>query len=273
MTIIAQITDPHVAAPGALALGVVDTAGYLGRAVAHVNRLEPPADVVLVTGDLVCDGADDEYALTRTLLDSLQCPYYVIPGNHDEREGLRRAFADQGYMPERGFVQYVVEAGDLRLIALDTHLPGELGGRLCAERLAWLDARLAEAPERPTILFMHHPPFATGIVHLDGMGLIEGADGLGAVVARYGCIEHILCGHLHRTIVARWSGTVVSTMPSTAHQVGFTLDQNRKPGLVYEPPCVQVHWWSGEGNLVSHTDYIDDHPPVRRLPARGADSS
>src|SRR5260370_12491037 len=86
-------------------------------------------------------------------------PVYVIPGNHDSREGLSRAFADRGYLPTSGgFLHYTVEEWPVRLIGLDTQVPGQPGGRLCAERLARLHARLREAPARPTLGFMHHPP-------------------------------------------------------------------------------------------------------------------
>ena len=82
------------------------------------------------------------------------------------------AFPDHAYLPrDGGFLQYCVEDWPLRLIALDTIIPGEPGGRLCEQRLAWLAARLAEQPERATLIMMHHPPFATGIGHMDGMAL------------------------------------------------------------------------------------------------------
>jgi hypothetical protein len=75
-----------------------------------------------------------------------------------------------------------------------------------------------------------------------------------------------LCGHVHRAIATRWNGTMVSVMPSTAHQVGLTLRPTRKPGLVFEPPCVGLHWWSPDARLVSHVSYVTDHPLVPRAP-------
>jgi 3',5'-cyclic AMP phosphodiesterase CpdA len=87
---------------------------------------------------------------------------YVVPGNHDEREALRQAFAGRGYLPASGRLDYVVELGLLRVVALDTNVPGRAGGRLGKEGLDWLDATLAQAPDRPTVIMQHHPPMPTG---------------------------------------------------------------------------------------------------------------
>src|SRR5512145_1949200 len=118
--LIAQISDTHIRPMGVLAMGRVDTAGYLARAVAHINALRPAPDVVLVTGDLVDAGMAEEYAHLRALLAPLAMPFHLIPGNHDRRDALREAFADHRYLPREGFLQYVVDSGPLRLIALDT---------------------------------------------------------------------------------------------------------------------------------------------------------
>src|SRR4051794_12020552 len=152
--IVAQLSDPHIVLPGALLYGRVDTADFLKRAVAALNRLDPPPDIVVITGDLVDKGETAEYEHLRALLAPLAMPVYVIPGNHDAREPLRAAFAGDGYLPRTGFLQYQIEDYPVRLIALDTLIPGEGGGELCAERLAWLDWTLAAAPLLPTLVMM-----------------------------------------------------------------------------------------------------------------------
>ena len=143
--LIAQITDMHLKPPGELLYKRIDTAGFLERAVAHVNALDPRPDVVLATGDLVEGGTPGEYALLRRLLAPLAMPVYLIPGNHDARDALREGFADHAYLPPSGFLQYTIENLPVRLIALDTLVPGKGYGALCAERLDWLEARLAES--------------------------------------------------------------------------------------------------------------------------------
>ena len=256
VVLLAQISDFHVGLPGSDVERRYDSAARLERAERHLCRMEPRPDVVLCTGDLVNDGLAEEYARLAALLKPLSMPCYLIPGNHDDREQLRAAFAGLGYLPARGFLCYVVEAGPLRLIALDTHVPGAPGGKLCEERLAWLDARLSEAPTRPTLVLMHHPPFHTGIHRADAMGL-DGADGFATVIARHPQVERVLCGHLHRPIVKRFAGTVASTCPSTMHQVELDLGAPGRLALVPEPPACQLHLWAESLGLVSHTSYID----------------
>jgi 3',5'-cyclic AMP phosphodiesterase CpdA len=224
-----------------------------------VNALRPHPDVVLITGDLVDTGSPEEYARLRALLKRLPCPCYVIPGNHDDRENLREAFRSDGYLPASGFLQFVVEDFPLRLVALDSLLPGRVGGRMCAERLAWLDARLAEAHRRPTVLLVHHPPFATGIAWIDREAL-EGAQEFAAIVQRHPQVERLLCGHIHRPIQARWAGTLASTGPATAHQVVLDLNAAATSAFVMEPSAFQLHLWRPEAGLVSHVQYCGTYP-------------
>jgi hypothetical protein len=106
--------------------------------------------VSVVTGDLVEHGSTAEYEHLRVLLATLVMPFFVIPGNNDSREGMREAFGSEGYLPRAGFLHYAIEQYPLRIVALDTHIPGEHGGLPCAERLAWFDSALAAAPARPT---------------------------------------------------------------------------------------------------------------------------
>jgi 3',5'-cyclic AMP phosphodiesterase CpdA len=265
--LIAQITDTHIKPEGILAYGRVDTAAFLARAVDHILHLDPRPDVVLGTGDLVDGGTPAEYARLRHLLSPLPMPVYLIPGNHDDRDALRHAFADYPKMPRAGFIQFVVDDGPLRLVAVDTLLPGASGGRVDAERLAWLDARLAEAPSKPTMIFMHHPPFKTGIEYMDSIGL-EGAGAMAEVVRRYPQVERVVCGHLHRSIQSRWAGTVAMTVPATAHQV--ELDVRHDVGLAFsmEPPGYALHLWREDVGLVSHMATVGDFASYRIIPKR-----
>ena len=260
--LIAQITDLHISTPGSANDRLFRTPEHLARAVTHLNGLAPRPDVVLATGDLVERGEPEEYARLREILDRLAMPLYVIPGNHDARGPLARAFADRGYLPQDdGFLHYVVEDWPVRLIGLDTHVPGESGGRLCAERLAWLDARLGEGRGRPTVVFMHHPPFETGIRMMDEMGL-EGKAALAAVLRRHPPVEAVLCGHVHRPMTRRFGGTVATTCPATAHQIALDLAAAPRLAVIMEPPACMLHLWLGaDGGLVSHVSIIGGERP------------
>ncbi len=258
--LIAQLTDMHLKPVGQMAYRRVETAPFLRRAIADIARLDPRPDVVLVTGDLVDVGLPEEYALLRTMLADLPMPFFLIPGNHDSRGPLVDAFRTHAYWPLDGeLLNYVVDDYPVRLIAIDTTIPGSPAGEFCARRADWLAARLAEEPSRPTIIFMHHPPFTTGIAHMDRMGL-AGADRLAGIVARHPQVERVLCGHLHRPIQVRFAGTLASTAPATAHQVTLALQPDARGTFIMEPPGYQLHWFREGSGIISHTAVIGDFP-------------
>ena len=264
--IVIQLSDPHILAPGELLYGRFDTAEFLARSVAEINRLDPLPDVAVITGDLVDHGEPAEYEHLRALLSPLAMPVFVIPGNHDAREPLRAAFAADGYLPAEGFLQFTIEDYPVRLVALDTLIPGEAGGLLCSERLAWLDYALASAPARPVLLMMHHPPFPTGIERMDRAGL-QNSEALAAVVARHPQVERILCGHLHRAIDRRFAGTVAGTAPSTAAQLRLSLTPDAPLRFMFEPPGYQLHLWCEDSGLVTHTAVFGEWPDPHQLRA------
>ncbi len=260
--LIAQITDLHIRLPGQKAYRVVQTDAFLPPAVATLNRLDPAPDLVVVSGDLTDFGRPAEYAHLKKMLDALHMPYVLLPGNHDERGMLREVYADHPYLggaDVEGYMQYAVEEFPVRVLALDTVVPLQSHGSLCERRLAWLAARLDEQPERPTVIVMHHPPFETGIAHMDAIGLLQGAQELAAIVSRHANVERILCGHLHRTIFRRFAGTIASTCPSPAHQVALDLRPDGPSAFVMEPPGFHLHEWRN-GALVSHVGFIGDYP-------------
>ena len=151
----------------------------------------------------------------------------------------------------------------MRLIALDTLVEGEPWGRLGPEQLAWLDARLGEVPDRPTLVALHHPPFRTGIGHLD-RSMLRDADALAAVIGRHGHVERVVCGHVHRAIQCRFAGTLAQSAPSCAHQTELVLGE-APATWICEPPAVLLHWWDPAGGLVSHVSMIGDFGPTGRF--------
>ena len=262
--LICQISDLHITNGDRLS-GVVDTTAMLRACVAHIGALPTRPDVLLVTGDLVDQGHPDEYARLRAAIAPLGLPTHVIPGNHDDRETLRAAFADDVAMRSAGrFVQYTVEDHPLRMVMLDTVIPGEGGGRLCAERLDWLDRTLAAAPSRPTLVAMHHPPFPTFIEHMDAIGL-DGADGFRDVIARHPQVERVICGHIHRSIAARVAHAPVTVCPSPAHQIVLDLAPGGVEAFAMEPPGYQLHRWTPSTGLVTHTVAVGAYPGPYRF--------
>jgi 3',5'-cyclic AMP phosphodiesterase CpdA len=259
--ILGQISDLHIKTDGKRSYGVVDTAESLRRCVAQINGLKQKPDALVITGDLVDFGKPSEYAFLRRLLAPLAMPYYLLPGNHDERNALREAFPEHSYLRQGGErIEYTIDDHPIRIVALDTVIPRASNGALGAGSLGWLDEVLAAQPDRATVIVMHHPPFATGIGHMDDIGLArDDVQALEAVVRRHPQVERVLCGHLHRSIQRRFGGTLASTCLGVSHQVQLDLDVRAPSCFVMEPPGFQLHWWDEAGrSLVSHTAFIGE---------------
>lgn len=258
--LLAQISDLHIKRPGALAYRRVDTSAYLERCVARLNAIEPKPDAVVITGDLVDMGSLVEYEALKPLLAPLTMPFYLLVGNHDDRAALREVFNEHAYLRTGGeFVHYAVEIGPLRLVALDSQTPQESGGKLCDTRLAWVDAQLAAAQGQPIVLALHHPPFVSGIDHMDRQRLDPvSAQRLAAIVSRHPNVERVICGHVHRPIFTRFGGTIASAVPAPAHQVALDLRRDAPPAFRLEPPAFALHQYDRATGVVTHHAYVDE---------------
>ncbi|MFC7473203.1 metallophosphoesterase [Dankookia sp. GCM10030260] len=256
---IAQLSDPHVRPAGALYKGVVDANAALEAAVAQVNALDPQPDLVLLTGDVTEEGTPAEYAAARAILAPLRAPLRVIPGNHDERGAFRQAFHDHAWLPPNGPLHYVDAAsGPVRVIALDVTIPGLHHGDADAAALAWLEAALAAEPRRPAVIMMHQPPIACGVPYLDRYRCHGGA-ALAALLARFPAVERVLCGHVHRSMLRRFGGTLLCTAPSTATAIGLRPWPGARPASSLEPPGFLLHQWRPEG-MLTHAVPIGGFP-------------
>jgi 3',5'-cyclic AMP phosphodiesterase CpdA len=248
--LLVQLSDSHIGA----AWGGADPAAGLAAVVEEVRRLPDRPDAVLITGDVADTASDAEYEHARALLAPLGAPVYALPGNHDDRRALRRHF---GLPNAAGTpVQYAFDVGPLRVVALDTTRPGEDRGELGADRLAWLEAELGRAPDRITLLAMHHPPLVTGSAAWDEIGL-PGADreALGDVVGRHPQVRAIVGGHLHQTITTGLAGRSVIAAPSTYLQARLDLSSPRIE-VLEGPSGFAVHALM-DGEVISHLRSLD----------------
>lgn len=259
--LICQITDLHVRPVGKPANRVAETNMLVERAFAAVAAFTPRPDVVILSGDLTECGLAEEYAvLTGLIRRYLPMPVLAIPGNHDRREVMRSALGHlPGVTSDPEYVQYAVDDHPVRLVLLDTLVPGSGHGELRPSQLEWLDRTLAAAPSKPTLVAMHHPPFLCGIAHMDRIILRNAAEFAG-VIARHQQVERIVCGHHHRPIVARMAQAVASISPSVAHQVELSLHPDAPAAFVFEPPAFQLHRWTPADGFVSHTMYVERFP-------------
>ena len=254
--LIAQISDTHIRDHLGMFGELVDTSETLKKAVQLLNSLEPQPDVVLVTGDLTDDGTKEQYSLLLEMLSSLNAPLLPLPGNHDERSEFLNAFSSTlpDEIPEN-HCSYVIDNFPVRLIALDTSLPGRHDALFSEDHELWLSTVLSKEKDKPTLIFTHFPPFETGINFMDLSGL-KSADRLEKIIRNNPQVKLVVSGHLHRSIQTSFASTMISVCPSTGNQL--KLDLNPKNGsAVDEPPGFQLHLWKND-RFVTHTGIIWD---------------
>ncbi len=260
-----QVSDLHLVPPGVRLFGL-DPRARLEAAIADINEHHGDAELCLFTGDLADHGAPEAYEALRETLAALQLPYRLTLGNHDDRGHFQRAFPEAP-RDEHGFVQTVVATGAGDIVLLDTHEPGQASGSFCAQRQAWLEARLAEAAGRPVYLFMHHPPVDIGIPSLDRIGLVDkqgfakALEGAGAGEGA-GAVRHIFFGHVHRPVSGSWRGIPYASLCSLVHQVPFDLVTETPVPYDHAPPAYNVILLDGDNTVVHHHEFLD----TSRLP-------
>lgn len=256
--LIAQITDSHVEAPGVIAHGRYDARALLARTLKQIATMVPGPDFILHTGDVTHHGDVGVNRDVRAMLESTGLPFCVIPGNHDETEPLREAYADTSWMPASSpFLHYVVDDFPARIICLDTKIPGEVAGTLCDERFAWLEAQLAAGGSRPTMIAMHHPAFRIGRPFSDARPF-RSAEKFATLMARYPNVSLIVAGHVHCTLQARIGNAVAIAAPSTAYQFLMDRREDASISLVDEPPGFYMHDWNETHGFTSQCVMVGD---------------
>ncbi|HEY0414052.1 MAG TPA: metallophosphoesterase [Allosphingosinicella sp.] len=265
--LIAQITDIHLG----FEPGNPDELNRrrLDATLRTLVEMKPRPDLLLMTGDLADAGDDDlSYAQLKEAAASLPFPFYPAVGNHDDRACFARHFPD---VPRPGgFFQYAIEAGPVRILVLDTLDEGRHGGAYCDTRAAWLEARLAEQPERPVLIALHHPPVESGLSWMSENPDSAWMRRLEAVVSGRSNIVGMAAGHLHRPLVTRFAGHVLAICPATAPQLALDLAgidpeaPDERPMIVEEPPGFALHLWTGR-SLVTHFGRATDDPVMARF--------
>jgi 3',5'-cyclic AMP phosphodiesterase CpdA len=236
----------------------------LDRALGALVATKPRPDLLLITGDLAEEGDDEiSYRRLREAVAGLPFPVFMTMGNHDSREPFRRVFPEAP-VGEDGFVHYALDDLPLRILVLDTLEVGRHGGGFCETRAAWLRARFAEAPGRPTLVVLHHPPIETGLSWMTENPDAEWVGRLRSIIEVQDNVVAMIAGHLHRPVITHWAGTTLAVCPSTAPQVALDLEPidperpDGRPMIVADHPCYALHLWDGR-QLVTHFDTAEDH--------------
>ena len=250
MTLLAQLTDLHVG-PGSEWASHRDA---LALAVTRLNNESVGPDAVVLTGDLVNFGTDEEYDVLMDLLDPLSIPVLALPGNHDARDRVRSRFPNAAWT-DQDHASWVASVGHVTLVGLDSVHAGRPGGQMDDQRLAWLADQLHRATG-PSVLALHHPPFAVGIKWMDELGF-ERVEDLWNLLAEHP-VDHIICGHFHRPITTVVSGIPASIGIATAPPIHLDLDPDASPATIADPVGYQLHHWpEGASAMVSHMRFLD----------------
>jgi 3',5'-cyclic-AMP phosphodiesterase len=242
MLVLAQVSDFHFD-------GGSRSVARAERVMGYLAALPRPVDAVLVTGDVADHGTADEYQAAREVLRS-DAPVLACPGNHDLRAGFRRVLLDHPDGDERPLNQVHRVAGTTVALC-DSTIPGRDDGRLADETLAWLDAVLADAPDGPALVAMHHPPVALGIPFVDDIRQRDGQR-LEQVLRRHPQVVAVLCGHAHTAASTQFAGRPLVVAPGVATTAMLPLERPEGPVLDAElPASIAFHVLDG-GRLTSH---------------------
>lgn len=259
--LIAQITDTHIVEKNEhwLSEPLTKTSERLARVVSCINEMKPKPDVVLLTGDASDTGTPASYLHLKELLEPLKVPFFVIPGNHDSREEMRNAFANRPYMPSEGFIHYTIDDYPIRLIGLDTHVPGEDFGRLCEKRLDWLNQVISRKDEKPTLIFMHHPPAKTGNKIFDSINCLTDPRFESLIISQKHLLA-IVTGHYHHLCVTSYGSKSCFIAPSVApvHYFANPEQDDKVTALELEDPAITLHKWHGGNVMTSHVMRLKD---------------
>ena len=246
MTTVVQISDTHVVERGTLLYGMADTARHLAEAVAEINAMRPRPDGVLITGDLVEHPGPATYSHFRDLIEPLEMPVYLMPGNHDDPDIMWGYFRDTPMFPGKPpHYQYAIDDWPFRVLMLNSHLDNSELPCFGPRRQQWLAAQL-EASDKPTLIAIHHPPFRTGIEFIDMVGP-QWYREMGEIVARHPQVLKIVCGHGHLDLQGRLGGVPVWMVGAIAHQLiaGRVVDIAPSFENARVPPVLH-HWLDGD---------------------------
>ncbi|MFT4028673.1 MAG: phosphodiesterase [Protaetiibacter sp.] len=226
--VIAHLSDTHLLDGGRALYGAVDTDATVARAFAQLERSGMRPEAIVITGDLTDLGEPDAYLRLKRLVEPaaerMGSRVIWVMGNHDEREPFAEILL--GGAPSAEPQDRVYEVNGLRIIALDTTVPGYHHGDLRPAQLDWLRDQLATPAPHGTLLALHHPPIPTPVELMAILELDHQAEL--AEVIRGTEVRAILAGHLHYSTSGAFAGIPVSVAAATC----YTIDTSAEPGTL-----------------------------------------
>ncbi|MBD3945625.1 phosphodiesterase [Nocardioides ganghwensis] len=215
--VVAHLSDPHLIGGGGLHYGVIDNVAHLRRTLDRLAAVRPAPQALVITGDIADRGEPEAYATIRSIVEPFAAGMGAVVvwtmGNHDEREPFARGLFDSD---DAGPQDRVHEVEGLRIVALDTSVPGHHHGELTSDQLAWLADVLATPAEHGTLLAMHHPPLPLPMLRAAELIELHDQQALADVVAGTD-VRGILAGHLHLSTWSTFAGVPVSVTSASCY--------------------------------------------------------
>ncbi|MEX1079039.1 MAG: phosphodiesterase [Homoserinimonas sp.] len=263
---IAHISDTHLLAGGKELHGSVKTEEHLRQAFAQLERSDVRPEAIVFTGDLADLGEPDAYRRLRAIVEPaaarLGAQVIWVMGNHDERLQYSRVLFDES--GSEAPQDRVYDIGGLRIISLDTTVPGYHHGSLTADQLAWLGAELATPAPHGTLIAVHHPPIPTPLLWAMEMLELEDQEAFAGVV-RGTDVRGILAGHLHYSTHSMFAGVPVSVVSATCYTLDLTADHKLLSGVDAGQAISMVHVY--EDRVVHSLVPLGDTPEVSAFSA------
>jgi Icc protein len=247
-----QLSDLHLAPPGQLLAGI-DPIRQMRSVLARINQLDVTPAFIVISGDLTDNGSAESYEVVNQVLQELGAgttSIFLALGNHDDRATFRQIVLRAERSDDQSPYHHSQVIDGLRVIVLDSTIPGDVGGALGATQLSWLQAQLDELAPRGNLIVLHHPCRLAGPVRHYPAFILRDAAALEAMVARHqDRIVGVLAGHTHQANSAPFGGTLHATAPAVLRQLdsfageqyttvpggGFNLCQLDANGLTIHP--------------------------------------
>ncbi len=244
-----QITDTHLKKEAGGRLVGMDTDNSLAHVIDMVKREQPSIDLVLGTGDISDHGSEEAYQRAAVFFSRLDAPVAWLPGNHDDATAMNRVLGQQGKLIR------VVEGGGWLIVMLNSQIPGEVGGELGADEIAFLDSCLTHAASQGLhcLVCLHHQPTAMGSNWIDTQ-MVDDRDQFFATLDRYDCVRGVLWGHVHQQLDAERNGVKLMSTPSSCIQFA---PQNHDFKIDDVPPGYRWLELHGDGGIETGVSRVD----------------
>ncbi|TLM87134.1 phosphodiesterase [Pseudarthrobacter sp. NamE5] len=272
-----HLSDPHLMGGPDPLYGVVDSEARLIQLFEEVKASGARPEAVIFTGDLADKGEPGAYVKLRAIVEpacrELGAEIIWAMGNHDNRANFRTGLLDEPAADHPVDKSYFING--LRVITLDTTVPGFHHGELGASQLEWLTRQLDTPAPDGTILALHHPPVPS-VLDLSVLVELRDQASLEAVI-RNSDVRSILAGHLHYSTTATFAGIPVSVASASCYTQDLNVpaggtrgqDAGQSFNLVHVYEHTIVHSVVPLGSSRTVGEYVSPEETQRRLAAAG----